>query len=141
MVRRLVAVLLLADADYRVLGPGFFALATSVDARLVPAGAGRSAPLARMAPSPWRCSGGRAGMVAVEGGRSIVVMGKTGVYFGIMVTMTRLYRDRGGFPLSVTRRMKCAVSSRSTSGAMMYTPRAFSAELVSINFRYVPASG
>jgi len=56
-------------ADYRVLGPRFFALATSVDARLVPAGAGRSAPLARMAPSPWRCSGGRAGMVAVEAQR------------------------------------------------------------------------
>ncbi len=62
-------------------------------------------------------------------------------YFGIMFTITRLYRDNGGLPLSVTFKMKCAVSFFSTTGAITQTPHAFSAESIFINFLYEPASG
>ena len=40
-------------------------------------------------------------------------------YFGIIFTITLLYLVRGGFPLSVTLRMKCVVSGFSTTGAFM----------------------
>lgn len=50
-------------------------------------------------------------------------------YYGIIVTITLLYLDKAGVPLSVIFKMKCAVSGLSTSGAVKPELCAFSGAL------------
>ncbi len=55
------------------------------------------------------------------------------IHQGTIFTRTLLYLDKAGVPLSVTFKMKCAVSALLTTGAVTQTPRAFSAELMGIH--------
>ena len=63
-----------------------------------------------------------------------------GMIQGVIVTITRLYLDRGGPPLSVTLSMIWAVSVCSAFGAVTTRPIAFSAWKVNGALQ-VPASG
>ena len=59
---------------------------------------------------------------------------------GVTVTMTLLYRESGGVPLSVTRTMKWMVSAFSTFGAVTKIPSVSGAPM-SISPFQEPASG